>query len=706
MPKLKHSKFARISSVVVAIIQIIFLPLFITSCKFEPQEEKLIDLLPEKVRGYIDSISIDELADYKPEISVKELNNGMVKVKLIYTIKDSLPQNDWKLNIKPSFKPKFNWSPHLTPTSEHIIAQHVYRAPAIIGSNSEKMIAIMPDISLIAKGSPVPWYMDMDAPNNIITLGASKNKVREHVLFVKDKGAIYPPGSFEYGFNILVSDKAEDIENPWRRILSEYWKTYGKPLYDAGDPVDDDLNPYVERSYNWAFDNWKNAVWQEFELNGKKVGAPVFIVNVTQSPNYEEPYDEREFRSIWNQAWFSSLRSASGLFRYAKKTNNDTLLTYANLGKELALAFPQKSGFFNGLIATEMQQVEIEKKLYNRSMGWDTYYFGNSNRNPITRDAKKSPFHILDMSWTSYLMLKWYEELEKDECLINYATEYADALLKIQGVDNFFPAWLNVDSLEPLKILNQSPETSMSVTFLLELYKITSNTVYRNAALNAMDAVIDDVIPIGKWEDFETYWSCSTYGVDNLGKKFERNNMFKQNNFSMYWTAEALLSCYEITNDRKYIKWGQRVMDELLMTQATWQPPFMYVNTLGGFGVMNADGEWNDSRQSLFAELIIQYGQKLDNQEYIERGMAALKASFIMMYCPENPLTKEQWEKKYPFFGPEDYGFMMENYGHGGETSSKGIGIGEFTIYDWGNGAAAEGYNRIDDHLNLDDYNS
>jgi hypothetical protein len=137
----------------------------------------------------------------------------------------------------------------------------------------------------------------------------------------------------------------------------------------------------------------------------------------------------------------------------------------------------------------------------------------------------------------------------------------------------------------------------------------------------------------------------------------------------------------------------------MLMSQATWQPPFMYVNVLGGFGVMNADGEWNDSRQSLFAELIVQYGKELNNREYIERGIAALRASFVMMYSPANPRTRNQWEKKWKFFGPRDYGFMMENYGHTGETSPEGMGIGEFTIYDWGNGAAAEAYNRMVDHF-------
>ena len=36
---------------------------------------------------------------------------------------------------------------------------------------------------------------------------------------------------------------------------------------------------------------------------------------------------------------------------------------------------------------------------------------------------------------------------------------------------------------------------------------------------------------------------------------------------------------------------------------------------------------------------------------------------------------------------------------HGGKTSEEGAGMGVFTIYDWGNGAAAEAYNRMLDHF-------
>jgi hypothetical protein len=296
-----------------------------------------------------------------------------------------------------------------------------------------------------------------------------------------------------------------------------------------------------------------------------------------------------------------------------------------------------------------------------------------------------------------------YTVSAEDEKLKSYTLNYADSLIDIQNKNGFFPAWLDKKSLKPLGILDDSPETSMSVTFLLKAYKLTKEEKYINSALRAMDAVINNIVFTGRWEDFETYWSCCSYGRDVLlGKKVVRNNMYKQCNFSMYWTAQALYECYKITGLEKYMNLGQRCLDEMLMTQASWQPPYIHVKALGGFGVMNCDGEWNDARQSLFAELIINYGLELKNEEYVQRGLAALKASFVMMYCPENEKTKLQWEKRWPFFDEKDYGFMMENYGHEGATNKEGLGMGEFTIFDWGNGAAAEAYLRIIDHLGVD----
>lgn len=650
--------------------------------------------------GFVKTMVADSLGSVQPTVTIEEPEPGLVKVRFICELPDSLRQDDFKVILRPEFNASFHWAPHLTPFANNIIAQHVFRSPAMIMGDSSRQVVLIPDLDLLKQNNSLKWYMDMDAQTQQMTIGLSKSRVGPHVLFERASGQVIPPGHFEFGFYLMLNKDSNSLSDPWRKPLAFLWNKWGHSLYQQGEPLNNKLAAYVDHTYKWAFNTWQKAVWQEFTMNNKKVGAPVFIVNTTQSPNYPGPVNEREFRSIWNQAWFSSLRSAQGLYRYGQAKSDTALISKALMTKELALAFPQTDGLFSSVIATPMYTTEDGGKQVNRSTGWTHYYFGNSNRNPSAtwQGADKAPYHILDMSWTAYLMLTWYDELEKDERLLQYAIRYGDKLLNLQDANGFFPAWLDLQTKKPLGVLDQSPETAMSVTFLLKLAALTKNEQYKTAALKALDAVTHKIIPAGQWEDFETYWSCSRILDSLVNKKVTRNDQYKQNTLSIFWTAEALFNAYKITGNKQYLQTGQRVLDELLMFQASWQPPYIAVHALGGFGVMNGDGEWNDSRQSLFAELIIRYGKELNNTEYVERGMAALKASFVMMYCPENPATKAQWEKVYPFFNEKDYGFMMENYGHGGETNDQGLGIGEFTIYDWGNGAAAEAYGRIFDH--------
>jgi len=649
-------------------------------------------------------LTATSLGAFQPEINKQVIDSNLTRYEFVYKVKSAVQVDDWHVSIKPAFDASFHWQPHLTPTDNHIVAQHVFRAPVMIVSDEHRQVSILPDLSLM-NDSEVKWYMDLDARTDEMKIGVSKSKVTSHVLFEREPGLVIPQGEFKFAFYVMTTTDRSSIEDPWRKPLAFMWKKYGEPLYEQGQPIKGSLDPYVEHTYNWAFNTWSKSVWQEFEISGKKVGAPVFIVNVTQSPNYPGEINEREFRSIWNQAWFSSLRSAEGLYRYARRTSNAELLRKANMTKDLALSFPQTDGLFPSVIGTKMQIVDgATGEKYARSQGWNTRYFGNSNRNPVNPwgDAAKAPYHILDMSWTAYLMLVWNEELEKDQRLVDYAKGYADRLITMQDQRGFFPGWIDTKSMLPLAMMNQTPETSMSATFLLKMYQVTKDEKYMTSAKRAIDAVAEHIVPVSRWEDFETYWSCSSVLDSLVGKKIVRNNAYKQNTLSMYWTAEALFNFYKATGEQKYLKTGQRVLDNLLMFQQTWQPPYIPIPVLGGFGVMNADGEWNDSRQCLFAEIMIRYGKELNNDEYVHRGLSALRSAFVMMYCPENPETKAQWEKVYPFFNEKDYGFMMENYGHGGENNAEGLGIGEFTIYDWGNGAAAESYNTMLDHFGED----
>ena len=65
---------------------------------------------------------------------------------------------------------------------------------------------------------------------------------------------------------------------------------------------------------------------------------------------------------------------------------------------------------------------------------------------------------------------------------------------------------------------------------------------------------------------------------------------------------------------------------------------------------MNADSEWNDARQSLFAPLFLDLGREMGDAELTERGVSALRASFSMLYCPENAALARAYEKRFPFF--------------------------------------------------------
>ena len=632
-------------------------------------------------------------------------------VRLSWTCNESVEQDELALRLRLLFDPTFWWAPHLAPADGDCIAQHVFRAPALIASATTAgrvaTLVVIPDLDLCGAQPETPWFLDLDAPARTFWLGMSRSELTDHVRYRKSGGMVFSPeqngGRIELGFFVsLDASPAGDPEgpaNPFRAARRFLWQRYARPLFDRGRPTPGLLEPYVDHTYRWAFESWNDSVWQEFELGGTRVGGPAFIVNVTQSPNYPGEPSLREVLSVWNQAWFSSLRTAAGLHRYARRTGDDGLLQKALMTKEFALAAPMRDGIFPSVYRTEMTEVEVDGKVLRRSLGWETGYWTNSDRTPTEHGIDARWFHVVDSSWTALQMVRWYTELELDDRLRAYVQAYAWKLLTLQDGDGFFPAWLHPETLEPSEVLRVSPETSVSAAFFLALSKLTNDGRYQDAALRALDVVVDEIVATGRWEDFETYWSCCPFGKEeHYGRKFERNGMYKQCNLSMFWTAEALLAGFEASGDVRYLQWGRRTLDELAMTQQVWEPPFIYTPAVGGFGVMNFDGEWNDARQSLFAELFLDYYRVTGETELFERGVAALRASFIMMYCPENPVVKALWERRWPFFGPEDYGFMMENYGHPGVTTPDGVGVGRFSIYDWGSGTAAAAFARIREH--------
>ena len=111
-----------------------------------------------------------------------------------------------------------------------------------------------------------------------------------------------------------------------------------------------------------------------------------------------------------------------------------------------------------------------------------------------------------------------------------------------------------------------------------------------------------------------------------------------------------------------------------------WNHPLIRKRpTLGGYTTQNTDGEWCDHRQDYMAVTFMEYYRLTGNMDYLERGIAALRAGFAsypyenFAHCGENGMnyiSGVNWgigtaqvsaEEMYPILG--DIYINLE-YGH------------------------------------------
>lgn len=588
------------------------------------------------------------------------------------------------------------WKPHLAPEEDLVIGDMVFRSPALVFVNGSKMLALIPDLDEIERERHVPHRMDYVELDRTLYYELGHYVKIEHVYHRRTQ----EPFRIEPGQRLFRLYLVEWQEVKGKRNLAPVadfmWERFAKPrmLVELESASGEEnflagMEKYAAYTYDWAFNRWGSIVWQSFMLNGEPVGGCVFIVRAAQSPGGGLENHWRETKSLWNQAWFCSLRSAYGYRLWGERWRSQEMVDKSALAKAFALSAPQYDGLFPNVYCADDK------------LQWEQGKWGFSNRRP---PGHESYAHLLDMSWTCYWMLKWYGDLEKDERLLEYTLKYVTRLLQLQEQDGSFPAWVHIDSGEASPYLMTSPETSMHILLLARLFRITGEAAYLQAAERAMAFIKREIIPFGRWEDFETYWSCSApWEGKQPGVRDPRSGLYNQCSFSIYWTAEAFKELYWATGSCSYLEEGEAVLGELSLYQAVWDPPYMTVPTLGGFGVMTSDDEWNDARQSLFALTYYDYYKITGKEQYRARGLWAMRASFYMMYCPENPVVKKLYENRFPHFGAKEYGFSMENVHHGPDSEQI---VGEFTIFDWGNGAACASlaelwFKKQGEHLSL-----
>lgn len=602
------------------------------------------------------------------------------------------------LTLRPAFAPTRVHVPHLSPHAGQVMGDFVFRSPALILADDTRVIVLIPDVDDVARLGAQPdvrAFLDYDHAQRRVTVGFGRVVPEGHTFF---RLLTRPPGArVEKGrtrdvslrVHVLTSSAPADLENPYGLAARELWRRWGRRGLSeelAATPLD----RYLAWTTQWAFSpqGWGEEVWQtpvlprapaaNIDEAAPRTGdssapiepaAPVFIVDVGRHPSVpNEARTWREPRAIWNQAWFSTQRCANGLYRHARRIGDDDLARRARAMTELALAAPDRDGLFPSVL---------------RADDAGTWRWTNSDRRPAT--VSEEAVHLVDVAVTARGLLEWFD-LTGDARALQRALAAARRLASLQRPSGAFPGWVEPNGRVAPE-LDESPESAVTASLLFELARHAEGDAALRAPAERARRFLERVADEARWEDFETYWSCAPWGHDTqLGRKVPRNGVFKQNTLSIFWCAEAFLRAGDLARAR-------RCVDELSLYQAVWDPPFLATRARGGFGVMNGDCEWNDARQSLFAPLYFDLHANTGDPELFERGAAAVGAAFSMMYCPENARLRAGYEAAFPFFGPESYGFMMENQGHGGRLS-----IGTFTIYTWGNGSAlaavAELYDR------------
>lgn len=569
------------------------------------------------------------------------------------------------------------WKPHLAPLEAMAIGDRAFRSPAIVLQDDGGMLALIPDLETIGGDYRVPHVMDFarDGAGNRMMYGLCRYRETGHVYYELDPTEERIEGTLIFRFRLVYWKGARagrDLRPVERYLYGRYAAremTVKRPA-----PRLADLKPYVDYAYRWAFESWGGVAWQQFDLNGCEVGGVVFIVTAKQKPGMGREEEWREPKSLWNQAWFCGLRSAYGYWLWGREAGRPDWQEKAELNLAFALNAPQQGGLF----PVYYQAGEDGR--------WESGAWGLS---PPRRPAGHGRYyHLLDNSWTCYWLLHWYRDIRQDPAILSYVQAYAERLVSLQAENGSFPAWVREGDYAASPVLAESAETGAHVMLLALLNEIAPHPDYVRASEKAGAFLFGHLMPDGRWEDFETYWSCSkVWAHKQPGVAEPRSGLYAQCNFGIYWAAEAFKALYRMTADRRYLDRGETVLAELSLYQQIWQPPFFAVPTVGGFGVMNTDDEWNDARQSLFAVTYLDYYRLTGREDYRVRGLWAMKASFHMMYCPDNPEVGRLYEMVHPHFGEEEYGFHMENFNH--HDGSSVHGLGEFTIFDWGNGAAA-----------------
>jgi hypothetical protein len=498
----------------------------------------------------------------------------------------------------------FVWSQNIKTGRDSLIPEWGFKSPAVMLQQGTIFTALMP--SLNARSQP-PLSLDLDVTSESkpwISYGVVPSEPYGHSYFRRASKAVISleSGGVEYSYAIIASSQPPKLG--YRRVVRRLWQTLGH----AGLMESVDLQQNVRRPSLATFDEWREDAWLRYaDEVYRRVDCPGGgCGTLSSNRNYLGQWDKPE-EDAWFNAWFQSLRTAYGWYLYGDRTQNAEIRRKAESVLTLALKSPQQDGPFPTIYL-------VPGNRWIKEDGWAGF---------------PDDYHTFCMSWTAYWMLKWAEDLtpsRKDE-IVAFVRRYGDFLVSHQGSSGVIPSWFDSNLKPRSEFRDLNGETAGSALFLIHLSEITREKTYAEAGRRAMEFIGREVLPRQLWWDFETFKSCARKNFDFYDGVTAQ---YPQNNLSTMQAAMAYLELYRVSKERRWLETGTNVLDYLLLTQQVWSPPYFSPKLLGGFTTQNTDAEWSDARQSYAAVLLLDYYQEMGNTEYLERAVAAARATFAV----------------------------------------------------------------------------
>jgi len=550
-----------------------------------------------------------------------------------------IPDGRAQLSMEPV---EFAWMPNIHLTADGVCGDHFFRSPAVIACAGGAYAGLVPDLDVFAENCAAPHSLDLrtfgtgaiEAPR--LSYGICPYETEGHVYTKHDPGHTVEVkgGKLDYAFSLFVGQAGrEDVV--CRKIASFLWDTYGHRFFEDVRPQ---VVPFEEYGRRYAYAH---------ELPRSIRHATIDGVKCTGIHNGGR-------RGSNFHAWENDLVIGFGVRHYAEKWRDEGLREIAGGIFRLIQHSPRNEGAFPCIY-------NFDDGRYEGSLFWT---------------ARAADF--LDgydtgaMGVTAWWLMNWNDHFDLGAEAMDNVIAYARFLGTKQLPSGAIPTFFFKD-LEPARPLAESATTAISGAVLARAATITGDAKLKRAALEAGRFIEEQVIPGLRFTDFETIYSCSSKPMNATDYW---TGIRAHNNLSIGWACDQMLALYRLTGDDKWLRLGEHVLSILSFYQQVWNPAHRSGYLYGGFGVMNTDGEWNDGRQARFTSTYADYALATGNIEYLERAVAACRASFALMDTPENHENdiNQCVLGKNLFIGPATaggkaepgMGYAGENIHHGG----------------------------------------